>query len=70
MILQLESREVKPNPGENPLQCPYVFWFSRRPPGKVQSATNYENNIKIVGKFASVSLINDIDVNTVINKAT
>ncbi|XP_031568324.1 eukaryotic translation initiation factor 4E type 2-like isoform X2 [Actinia tenebrosa] len=51
---ELEAKEVKPNPGENPLQCPYVFWFSRRPPGKIQSPSNYENNIKIVGKFASV----------------
>ena len=41
--------------GEHPLQCPYAFWFSRRAPGKLQSSTNYADNIKLVGKFASVS---------------
>ena len=43
--------------GEHPLQCPYAFWFSRRAPGKLQSSTNYADNIKLVGKFASVSLL-------------
>ncbi|EDO43460.1 predicted protein [Nematostella vectensis] len=51
---ELLAKECKPLEGEHPLQCPYVFWFSRRPPGKIQSATNYADNIKIVGKFASV----------------
>ena len=41
--------------GEHPLQCPYAFWFSRRAPGKLQSSSNYADNIKLVGKFASVS---------------
>ena len=43
--------------GEHPLQCPYAFWFSRRPPGKLQSSTSYASNIKLVGKFASVSFL-------------
>ena len=41
--------------GEHPLQCPHAFWFSRRPQGKPQASTNYADNIKLVGKFASVS---------------
>ena len=49
--------------GEHPLQCPYAFWFSRRAPGKLQSSTNYADNIKLVGKFASVSVLFYIRVN-------
>lgn len=43
--------------GEHPLQCPHAFWFSRRAPGKLQSSANYADNIKLVGKFASVSFL-------------
>ena len=38
--------------GEHQLQFPYALWFSKRPPGKQQF--NYEDNIKLVGRFASV----------------
>ncbi|XP_068686185.1 eukaryotic translation initiation factor 4E type 2-like isoform X1 [Montipora foliosa] len=51
---ELEKKVVTVGEGEHPLQCPYAFWFSRRPPGKLQSSTNYASNIKLVGKFASV----------------
>lgn len=51
---ELEKKVVTVGEGEHPLQCPYAFWFSRRPPGKLQSSTSYASNIKLVGKFASV----------------
>ncbi|KAI8498823.1 eukaryotic translation initiation factor 4E type 2-like [Branchiostoma floridae] len=44
----------KAGPGEHPLQFNYSIWFSRRSPGKQQNSTNYEQNIKLVGTFASV----------------
>ena len=54
-LQQLEKKVVTAGEGEHPLQCPYAFWFSRRAPGKLQSSSNYADNIKLVGKFASVS---------------
>lgn len=51
---ELENKVVTVGEGEHPLQCPHAFWFSRRAPGKLQSSTNYADNIKLVGKFASV----------------
>ena len=54
-FFQLEKKVVTVGEGEHPLQCPHAFWFSRRPQGKLQAATNYADNIKLVGKFASVS---------------
>lgn len=54
-FFQLEKKVVTVGEGEHPLQCPYSFWFSRRPQGKPQASTNYADNIKLVGKFASVS---------------
>lgn len=51
---ELEKKVVTAGEGEHPLQCPYAFWFSRRAPGKLQSSSNYADNIKLVGKFASV----------------
>lgn len=50
---ELENKVVTVGEGEHPLQCPHAFWFSRRAPGKLQSS-NYADNIKMVGKFASV----------------
>ncbi|XP_028402164.1 eukaryotic translation initiation factor 4E type 2-like [Dendronephthya gigantea] len=50
-----QKEKVKPlviGEGEHQLQFPYALWFSKRPPGKQQF--NYEDNIKLVGKFASV----------------
>ena len=54
--------------GEHPLQCPYAFWFSRRAPGKLQAAANYADNIKLVGKFASVSLLFSLPFNLANNE--
>ncbi|XP_058950070.1 eukaryotic translation initiation factor 4E type 2-like [Pocillopora verrucosa] len=51
---ELENKIVTVGDGEHPLQCPHAFWFSRRAPGKLQSSANYADNIKLVGKFASV----------------
>lgn len=53
-LAELEKKIVTAGEGEHPLQCPYAFWFSRRAPGKLQSSSNYADNIKLVGKFASV----------------
>lgn len=52
--VELENKIVTVGDGEHPLQCPHAFWFSRRAPGKLQSSANYADNIKLVGKFASV----------------
>ena len=54
-FFQLEKKVVTVGEGEHPLQCPHAFWFSRRPQGKPQASNNYADNIKLVGKFASVS---------------
>lgn len=51
---KFEWPEVKAGPGEHALQFPYSLWFSRRSPGNKTSSANYEQNIKIVGSFASV----------------
>lgn len=39
--------------GEQKLQYPYAFWFSKRYT-KPASATNYESSIKLIGSFSSV----------------
>ena len=42
--------------GENKLQYPYSIWFTQRVRGSVSSApSDYEDNIKLVGSFSSVS---------------
>ncbi|XP_072021749.1 eukaryotic translation initiation factor 4E type 2-like [Amphiura filiformis] len=46
--------KVKAGQGEHPLQYTYSLWFSRRTPGNKTSSVNYEQNIKIIGSFASV----------------
>ncbi|XP_038049898.1 eukaryotic translation initiation factor 4E type 2-like [Patiria miniata] len=46
--------KVKPGQGEHQLQYSYSMWFSKRTPGNKASSTNYEQNIKTVGSFASV----------------
>lgn len=44
--------------GENKLQYPYSIWFTQRVRGSVSSApSDYEDNIKLVGSFSSVSNI-------------
>ncbi|KAJ9586754.1 hypothetical protein L9F63_019653, partial [Diploptera punctata] len=40
--------------GEHRLQYSYWLWFSRRSPGKQASVQNYDQNLKLIGKFASV----------------
>ncbi|XP_033637586.1 eukaryotic translation initiation factor 4E type 2-like [Asterias rubens] len=46
--------KVKVGQGEHQLQFKYCMWFSKRTPGNKASSTNYEQNIKTVGSFASV----------------
>lgn len=46
---------VVPAAGEHPLQYNYTFWYSRRTPGRPASTQSYEQNIKQIGSFASVS---------------
>lgn len=47
------SREVKVGPDEHPLQYPYCFWYSKRPPGRTDPSS-FEKNIKVVSTFVSV----------------
>ncbi|VDI04362.1 eukaryotic translation initiation factor 4E type 2-like isoform X1 [Mytilus galloprovincialis] len=42
----------RPGPGEHPLQFNYAIWFSRKSQGK--SSASYDQNLKLVGTFASV----------------
>lgn len=46
---------VVPGAGEHPLQYNYTVWYSRRTPGRPASTQSYEQNIKPIGSFASVS---------------
>lgn len=46
---------VVPGAGEHPLQYNYSFWYSRRTPGRPASTQSYEQNIKQIGSFASVT---------------
>lgn len=39
---------------EHKLQHAYCLWFSRRSPGKQASLQNYDQNLKLIGRFASV----------------
>jgi hypothetical protein len=39
---------------EHKLQYAYWLWFSRRSPGKQASVQNYDQNLKLIGRFASV----------------
>lgn len=50
-----DSQAVVPGPAEHPLQYNYTFWYSRRTPGRPTSSQSYEQNIKQIGTFASVS---------------
>lgn len=45
----------KPGPGEHPLQFNYSIWYSRRTPGN--KAATYDQNLKFVASFASVSTV-------------
>ncbi len=44
-----------PGAGEHPLQYNFTFWYSRRTPGRPASTQSYEQNIKPIGSFASVT---------------
>ena len=46
--------QVKLGPEEHPLQHTYTFWYSKRTPGKLSSQF-YDQNLKKIGSFASVS---------------
>ena len=45
-----------PPPGENKLEYAYSLWFTHRARGSVSTSSNYEENIKFVGSFGTVSL--------------
>lgn len=45
---------IEINPNEHKLQYAYALWYSRRNPGKQSSIQNYDQNLKLVGRFASV----------------
>nr|CAG4645753.1 EOG090X0BMA [Lynceus sp. MCZ IZ 141354] len=47
-----ESIEVGPD--EHALQFTYSLWFSRRSQGKHAGPQNFDQNLKLVGRFASV----------------
>ncbi|KAK2538488.1 hypothetical protein Q9233_002348 [Columba guinea] len=51
-----KRKAVVPGPAEHPLQYNYTFWYSRRTPGRPTSSQSYEQNIKQIGTFASVSI--------------
>ncbi|XP_071520055.1 eukaryotic translation initiation factor 4E type 2-like isoform X2 [Panulirus ornatus] len=40
--------------GEHRLQYTYCIWFSRRAPGKQATTQNYDQNLRLLGRFASV----------------
>jgi hypothetical protein len=40
--------------GEHKLQYAYCLWYSRRSLGKQASVQNYDQNLKLIGRFASV----------------
>nr|CAG4645053.1 EOG090X0BMA [Leptodora kindtii] len=41
-------------PGDHRLQFTYCLWFSRRAPGKHSAPQSFDQNLKMVGRFASV----------------
>ncbi|XP_043784948.1 eukaryotic translation initiation factor 4E type 2-like isoform X1 [Apis laboriosa] len=45
---------IEINPNEHKLQYAYALWYSRRSPGKQPSIQSYDQNLKLVGRFASV----------------
>lgn len=44
---------IEINPSEHKLQYAYALWYSRRSPGKT-TIQSYDQNLKLVGRFASV----------------
>lgn len=42
-------------PDEHRLQFGYVLWFSHRPGGKTLNVQPYDQNLKIIGAFNTVS---------------
>ncbi|XP_015589433.1 eukaryotic translation initiation factor 4E type 2 isoform X1 [Cephus cinctus] len=45
---------IEINPNEHKLQYAYALWYSRRSPGKQTNIQSYDQNLKLVGRFASV----------------
>ena len=45
-----------PGSGENKLEHSYSLWFTQRTRGSVSNTNSYEENIKFVGSFCTVSL--------------
>lgn len=42
------------NPHEHKLQYAYALWYSKRNPGKMLNIHSYDQNLKLIGRFASV----------------
>lgn len=42
------------NSTDHKLQYAYALWYSKRSPGKQNNIQNYDQNLKLVGRFASV----------------
>jgi len=53
-VFTLLQPKLEIPPGEHRLQYAYACWFSRRTPGKQQAVHNYDQNLKLVGRFGSV----------------
>lgn len=54
IILVWLQPPIEINPNEHKLQYAYALWYSRRSPGKQTSIQSYDQNLKLVGRFASV----------------
>ncbi|XP_011500073.1 PREDICTED: eukaryotic translation initiation factor 4E type 2 [Ceratosolen solmsi marchali] len=42
------------SPDEHKLQYAYALWYSKRNPGKLGALLSYDQNLKLIGRFASV----------------
>lgn len=49
-----EDAPISIPPHHHRLQYQYWFWYSRRTPGKVTSVQTYDDNLKLIQKFATV----------------
>jgi len=49
-----ELPKLEVPPGDHRLQFTYSIWFSRRAPGKQTTTLSYDQNLKLLARFASV----------------
>ena len=57
MIYFCFQQHIVVPPEEHPLQFTYCLWFSRRAPGKHTAPQSFDQNLKMVGRFASVEQV-------------